>query len=143
MSIEIVDGVRGEWRNVTKASNLKDGMPLRYEGSCRRFGYNERQTLRKNRYGKIETLDKLGNVVDDDLFAGFWKNIQAFVPLPVKRKVANVEIYEEEYGFTACISLAGWYFDLNRDGFYSKRAHAIRGAKRFCRAIGYEFELIK
>jgi hypothetical protein len=136
--IEVIDGVAGEWRTVTKPSEVKVGQRVRFEGLSMKFGYekDEKEVVLEinNNYVQISG--------EPDLFGGYWRNIQAFFPLPVRksRKVAKVRIDDTglHYWWSCKISTR-----IESENAYSKRSHAIRGARRFCKAIGYECEIVK
>jgi hypothetical protein len=128
--IEVINGIKGEWRTVTRPEECYSGQPVRYEDKKEKYGYD----------GKEGFIHK-------NLFSGCFKNIQAFFPLPVnpaKRKVANVCVFVGR-GFcsnkkwTVSITITSTPFECD----YSSRKSAIRGAKRFCKAIGYECEIVK
>jgi hypothetical protein len=72
-------------------------------------------------------------------------DIERFFPLAVKpakkRKVAKVRIHKSSLYHK-------WFWHINRlhvmnQADYSSEASALRGAKRFCHAIGYEMEALK
>jgi len=135
---ETIDRVKGEWRTVTKASEGKDGQRVRYDGNHCRFGYSDSLKHRRIRIvGKGLQLKEL-------LYTCWDGEVQAFFPLPVRksRKVAKVRIYQNErsgfYSFETWINNV-----MCEKRLYSARSHAIRGARRFCKAIGYECEIVK
>ena len=121
--IEVIDGIRGEWRTVTLPEEVTVGQRVMY-------GRNQ---------GKAEYEEPLISV---DIF-NYWKYVQAFFPLPLKpaeRKVAKVRIISVDDDHWFCIDV----FNASIVGYVVKsRKSAIRGAKRFCEAIGYEMELQK
>lgn len=132
--IEIIDVVKGEWRTVTKEKEVTVGQRVRYECSSFKCGYDEVRTVKISENGTIKTE------CTGKLFNNGWKNIQAFFPIPVepeKRKTAKVEITDSNYYW---VMFAGLTL---RSCHYTSRTHAIRGARRFCKAIGYECELVK
>jgi hypothetical protein len=141
---ETIDGVKGEWRTVTKPSEVTVGQRVRYEDrvfhSYSGYG-NIRLISKKNKDKTCSTWDgvKPNSGTDYLFYKGHWTNIQAFFPLPAKRKVAKVKIYpSSKYFFET--KVAGLQVVSE---YYSKRSHAIRGARRFCKAIGYECEIVK
>ena len=174
---ETIEGITGEWRTVTKASEVTVGQRVRYEApNGKKFGYSdcEVKSDRERFVGDNKTVMSLE-----------WGEVQAFFPLPAKpkrnecisckettrvirdnglccvcdakkwteenivktvkadkqkRKVAKVVIREcmgEEWQ-SAC-RING--FDCYRH--YGSYESALRGARRFCKAIGYECEVVK
>lgn len=133
--IEVIDRVKGEWRTVTKASEVKNGQRVRYIAQHgTKYGFSGCPSYDKDRFaGSQKVIFKLN-----------FSLVQAFFPLPVrsKRKVAKVYIIR--------ITLKSYFlrieigdFSTIRPKYYSTRKHAIRGARRFCKAIGYECEIQK
>ena len=140
---ETIEGVEGEWRTVTKPSEVAGWQRVRYDGCF--IGFN----------GKPRYVFTIGEKVSttcgypdgphcDNLFCNEFKNtVQAFFPLPAKqkRKVAKVTIKKGAYYRV--------WFKLDRmckftpEFAYSSRKSALRGAKRFCKSIGYEMEVAK
>lgn len=157
MSIEFIDGVSGEWRDVTKESEVSIGQRVRY--SCHageKFGYERcisgpRFMCENSMSSGYTTLFHNG-VKQSGL-----KNIQAFFPVTAKeekwgvafdttpsknKKLAKVRVFKldtDSYWFGT--KVAG--VEATSIAFFKSRASAIRGAKRFCKSIGYEFELVK
>jgi hypothetical protein len=136
--IEVIDGVKGEWRTVTKPSEVKVGQRVRYLFGGTPCGYKEVRTIH-DRDGRI------GSEIIDGLFidTGMTTNIQAFFPLPVRksRKVAKVRIRTWKSCGKAWFETTVMIPITSRE--YANRKNAIRGAKRFCKAIGYECEIVK
>lgn len=142
---ETIDGVKGEWRTVTKPSEVKVGQRVRYSNNFS-YGFSKedaRVITRVNSYD-ADSKSVKGCEYSNNIFDGYWKTVQAFFPLPVRksRKVAKVRIYQNErsgyYRFETWVNNV-----MCEKSLYSKRSHAIRGAKRFCKAIGYECEIVK
>lgn len=145
--IETIDVVKGEWRTVTKASQIEDGQRIRYclMGGFRGYTNLAKETER-NRFA-VKTL--FG--VEPSSMKGFnkcmfqdseYKNIQAFFPLPVRKshKVAKVLLAQNG-------ELVWFFVTINKQSFnsqtYLSRKSAISGARRFCKAIGLECEIVK
>ena len=120
---ETIDGIPGEWRTVTKASEAKG--------------------TKKWRIKSFNGCDSIPLCGLSDRIIENWGNatVQAFFPLPAKRKVAKVTIKKMAYYRV--------WFKLDRmckftpEFAYSSRKSALRGARRFCDAIGYEMEVVK
>jgi len=74
------------------------------------------------------------------LFDGFFDTIQAFFPFADKRKVAKVTIEQGYSGFWFNASLLNGNFSSS---VYTSDKSTLRGARIFCRAIGYEMEVVK
>jgi hypothetical protein len=133
--IEVIDGVKGEWRTVTKPSKVKVGQRVRYEDCKNREAYGYDMPAFTVNYD-------ITNDKHFSLFKGYWKNIQAFFPLAdkQKRKVAKVRIFNYSDGMA-------WFETRITvrviSAHYSSRKSALRGARRFCEAIGYECEIQK
>jgi hypothetical protein len=138
--IEVIDGIRGEWRTVTKPEEVTVGQRVRYERNSK-YGYDVAHIISKISDGKVDTN---GDGFDFDIFNGYWKIIQAFYPLPVKqkRKVAKVEIIET-LSLRWFVKINLGEFEAERHKYYSNKKSAIRGASRFCKAIGRECEIVK
>jgi hypothetical protein len=94
---ETIDGIPGEWRTVTKASEVTVGQRVRYHHN-KKFGYKTDPD--KTNCGVQKIVSKNGLAVyagrkdtneSGNLFNGYWKNVQAFFPLAdkQKRKVAK------------------------------------------------------
>jgi hypothetical protein len=133
-NIETIDGIKGEWRTVTKASEVEVGQRVRYAEESSKFGFSD---------CKIETDRERFVGESKSVMALDFKTVQAFFPLADKqeRKVAKVRIFNNSKFF--------WYeirkfngADVLGDNRKSK-ASALRGARRFCNAIGYEMEVVK
>jgi hypothetical protein len=128
---ETIDGITGEWRTVTKPSELSERQPIRYEIGCVKFGYDSPSCA--ERCKMCRTISIFGD--------GQRKNIQAFFPLADKRKVAKVEIHTK-------LGLFEWHIydleeaDVRSNDFVETKDEALRGARRFCKAIGYEMEVV-
>jgi hypothetical protein len=83
-NIETIDGVLGEWRTVTKASEVSVGQRVRYEiGGCT-FGY--REPFKAEMCKTCRSISIFGG--------GQRKNIQAFFPLPVRKAKKRPSKYE-------------------------------------------------
>jgi hypothetical protein len=190
--IETIDGIPGEWRTVTKASEVTVGQRVRYEypdGS--KQGYSNIRLIEyideeRNRVDTFDgTSEKKGCL---NLFNGHRKNIQAFFPLAGKPKrnsdsdctnkscrsydntmaqncARSVNGENDEPYATICPhkgkpkrkvakvtivngKLCGCYLRCKINGlrisaYYASRKSALRGARRFCKAIGYEMEVVK
>jgi len=86
----------------------------------------------------VYTLDgKNEHIGTVNLFS--WSLVQAFFPLPVKRKVAKVLIETNNIK---------WWFIVKvttelESGTFTTEKSALRGAQRLCKAIGYEMEVEK
>jgi hypothetical protein len=104
----------------------------------------------------------------DNPFDGYWKTVKAFFPVEPKaekkvvigtwermhtgkRKTAKVTVGSDwdAYGkqiFHFIVKMNRWHFIVTPKfggAHYSSRKSAIRGAKRFCKTIGFEMELVK
>lgn len=142
--IEVIDGVRGEWRTVTKPEEVTVGQRVRFKGKHRSFGYIELQSIKKIKNSEFTIIENNNLERDIELFdSGYWTNIQAFFPLPVKikRKVAKVSI-TQAYA-SSLFQICGLLNGIKFYNHYKSRKSAIRGARRFCAAIGYECEIVK
>lgn len=87
-NIETIDGITGEWRTVTKASEVMVGQRVRYESGYKsRFGYKIPHFITGIKNNKVGTK---GDGWDRNIFNGYWTTVQAFFPLADKpmRKVA-------------------------------------------------------
>ena len=177
---ETIDGIKGEWRTVTKASEVTVGQRIRYTVHGCKVGYSTCNEGYNHRFYKDGTLG--------------WEadNLQAFFPLAVKpkrkvsddcesdctkkncrffdklmsqncaraisstndipyasickdrtakRKVAKVTI-SQKYA-SSLIQICGLINGVKFYNHYSSRKSALRGARRFCAAIGYEMEVVK
>lgn len=134
--IEVIDNVRGEWRTVTKPSEVTVGQRVRYAAGEAKFGFPDCKY-------KSDTCRFVGE--NKTVFGCDFDYIQAFFPLPVKRKVANVQAdrFMDCDGHLACkIDMVVNNQPISL-GVFSSRHTAIRGARRFCAAIGYECEIVK
>jgi len=135
-NIETIDGVRGEWRTVTKAEECHYDQQIRWIYDSVKHGYD------KDKYRFSEVCKNL---------FGECERIQAFFHLPDKRKVANVTIgYDFDCRgkeiFHFIIKKERWHFMVTPKfggAHYSSRKSALRGAQRFCKAIGWEMEVVK
>jgi hypothetical protein len=139
---EIVDGIKGEWRTVTKAEEVKVGQRVRYNG-CEIGCYGEKRLIRKFEKGRVVTFD--GEDADSGSCNVFrYPTVQAFFPIAKrqKRKVAKIDVF-------CCFNRWKWQFILPKTSTvescrdYSTRTSAIRGARRFCKTIGFECEIVK
>jgi hypothetical protein len=129
---ETIDGVQGEWRTVTKADIKND---------C----------ITRCRESKKHKWHVLYSHIGAHLLFHAWKEVQQFFPIakPAKRKVAKVRILSCEN------RLFWWFTKINRYSlnsssivsektcYYKSRKSALRGARRFCKAIGYDCEVVK
>jgi hypothetical protein len=142
---ETIFGVKGEWRTVTKPSEVTVGQRVRYSDCDSEYksGYESPKFIERKEKNTCVTWNGQRRMTGTNyLFEKqLWRNIQAFFPLPVRksRKVAKVIISTNDHCY--------WFFvtvGVKLESMaYSKRSHAIRGAKRFCKAIGYECEIVK
>lgn len=149
--IEIVDGIKGEWRTVTKTEEVKVGQRVRYNG-CEIGCYGEKRLIRKFEKGRVVTFD--GEDADSGSCNVFrYPTVQAFFPIAKrqKRKVAKVVIgYDfDHYSnkvYHLIVSIGQKQF-MVKPQFggrgYSTHSHAVCGARRFCKTIGFECEIIK
>ena len=139
--IEVIDGVKGEWRTVTKAEEVEVGQRVRYDG-CKIGCYGDKRLIRKFEEGRVVTFDgEDANSGSRDVFS--YPTVQAFFPVAEKkpRKVAKISVFKfGKYHWSSSsfghVTVATW-----RD--YSTRESAIRGARRFCKTIGFECEIVK
>ena len=138
-NIETIEGVEGKWRTVTKAEQVTVGQRVRYileDGE--RYGYSHSDAPDRFMANKLQTTGYsviFGNRIKPKL-------IQAFFPLPAqqKRKVAKVKFRQSlmgEWSFSIKTP-----FRMNSNPF-SLKSSVLRGARRFCKAIGYEMEVVK
>ena len=138
--IEVVDGVRGEWRSVTKAEEVKVGQRVRYYGDEIGFEGKKRFVMKIDANKMVDVWD--GDVIQaEDIFDfSLWDGtIQAFFPKP--RKVAKVHVVYFRDGWQwAFVSFQ--LVEIHSFCTYTTRAHAIRGARRFCKTIGFECEIV-
>jgi len=146
---ETIEGVTGEWRTVTKASEVTVGQRVRY--TCNdglKYGYTKGST--PNRFMATELMTTGYTQIFGTCSC---QNIQAFFPLPAKqkRKVAKVTIgYDFDCRgnviFHFIIKMNRWHFMVTPKfggAHYSSRKSALRGAQRFCKVIGWEMEVEK
>jgi hypothetical protein len=145
-NIEIIDGVKGEWRTVTCGCQVSIGQYIRREGVNTFYGASDynRQKVDSKRGRYICLVNKDGAPDSSDIFDGTWKKVQAFFPLADKhkRKVAKVTLHGVTQvlvtiRFTVCKE------KLIHRMLRNSRKSALRGARRFCKAIGYEMEVVK
>jgi len=151
---ETIDGITGEWRTVTKASEVTVGQRVRYE-NFEKYGYREgdERTITEVYKTDADSICIEGVNFSNAIFDGYWRNIQAFFHLPVKqkRKVAKVTIgYDFDCRgnviFHFIIKMNRWHFMVTPKfggAHYSSRKSALRGAQRFCKVIGWEMEVEK
>ena len=67
-------------------------------------------------------------------------DVEIYRPRAVKRKVARYYVYGRLGGFYGLrLWVEGWNFELQ---LYSSKRDALRGARRFCKKIGYECEIV-
>ena len=144
---ETIDGIKGEWRTVTKSEQVDDGQRIRYFLINWHRGFSNQGEKEKNRFAV-----KTAYGVEPSSMKGFkkdmfkdrdFKDIQAFFPLPdkPKRKVTKVTI-SQKYA-SSLIQICGLINGVKFYNHYSSRKSALRGARRFCKAISYECEIIK
>ena len=133
--IETIDGIKGEWRTVTKASEVTIGQRVRYK-----FRNDDEKS-----FDAIHDYDSDTTNIHSVFNTLFRSNVQAFFPLPVKpakRKVAKVRIVEvAKFMFVYVTKITG--ARCNKSKSVRSRKSALRGARRFCNAIGYECEVVK
>ena len=143
--IEVVDGIKGEWRSVTKAEDVKVGQRVRYYGDEIGFEGKKRFVMKIDANKMVDVWD--GDVIQaEDIFDFLlWKGtIQAFFPVAEKnpRKEAKVDVGYYRNGWRwAFVSFE--LVEIHTTCNYSTRAHAIRGARRLCKSIVYECEIVK
>jgi hypothetical protein len=142
-NIETIDGIPGEWRTVTKASEVAVGQRVRYTDAIIIDSNDRRFVLSIS--DRVQTYDgKSKHIGTSDLFA--WNQVQAFFPLADKPKRKVAKIYIVPYRgcitspFTLRVSFSCWNVWVDH---YCSRKSALRGAHRFCEAIGYECEVVK
>jgi hypothetical protein len=144
-NIETIDGQRGEWRTVTKASEVKVGQRVRFWSGTVRWGFTEDKSSGVHKVSHFKDGEAYLSDPEEKLFKKFWDGIQAFFPLPdkPKRKVAKIWFIDcnPDSGIFFAQIIIG-RFMATIDG-YSSRKSALRGARRFCKAIGYEMEVVK
>ena len=133
-NIETIEGVEGEWRTVTKAEQVTVGQRVRYI-----FRNDDEES-----FDVIHDYDSDHTNIDSIFNTLFRSEVQAFFPIakPAKpRKVVKVDIINlegcESYYFVTYIN------EVYCGKTYLSRKSALRGAKRFCKAIGYESEVVK
>lgn len=140
--IEVIDGVKGEWRTVTKPEEVKVGQRVRYDG-CKIGCYGDKRLIRKFEKGRVVTFDgEDANSGSRDVFS--YPTVQAFFPIAKrqKRKVAEIDVF-------CRYNRWNWQFTSSKTSTvkscyeYSTRTSAIRGARRFCKTIGFECEIVK
>jgi hypothetical protein len=133
---ETIEGITGEWRTVTKASEVTVGQRVRYT-----FRNDNEKS-----FDVIHDYDSDTTNIDSVFNTLFRSNVQAFFPLPNKQKRKVAKIYIEPYRgcitspFTLRVSFSCWNVWVDH---YCSRKSALRGARRFCDAIGYEMEVVK
>ena len=143
---ETLEGVNGQWLTITKSEQAITGQRVRYSGTVTQFGYTEKEIIIVKEDGTVDVYQG-DERVDSNLFSDFWKNIQVFCPLlPVERKkakkVAKINIHNnvmKKYWFETRIGAVSC---IHRN-YYTSHKSAIRGAQRFCKTIGYEYEIAK
>ena len=123
---ETIDRVQGEWRTVTNADVKNDS----------------HTRVRESKNHKWHVLYPH---IGAHLLFHAWEDVQQFFPVTKpakqKRKVAKVTIKKGAYYRV--------WFKLDRmckftpEFAYSSRKSALRGARRFCKSIGYECEVAK
>ena len=134
---ETIEGVVGEWRTVTKAGEVEVGQRVRYI-----FRNDDEES-----FDVIHDYDSDHTNIDSVFNTLFRSEVQAFFPItkPVKRKVAKVLLdgFMDADGEIVCKVDMIVYRHVLSLGVYSSSKSALRGAKRFCKAIGYEMEVAK
>jgi len=140
---ETIEGVEGEWRTVTKPSEVTVGQRVRYRNAKNGWSWDERADrffgfINGQACSLLYTGAKAMELFNKDEI-----EVQAFFPIakPAKRKVAKVKIDNFEYEAHAKVFIEEWVFNLN--GGYANKRNALRGARRFCKAIGWEMEVVK
>jgi len=137
-NIETIDGIKGEWRTVTKPEQVTVGQMVRYT-DCEHMESNDIRFICL-KSDNVYTLDgKNEHIGTVNLFS--WSLVQAFFPLPVKRKVAKVTV-SQKYA-SSLIQICGVINGVKFYNHYKSRKSALLGAQRFCKAIGYEMEVVK
>jgi len=136
---ETIEGVTGEWRTVTKASEVTVGQRVRY--TCNdglKYGYTKGST--PNRFMATELMTTGYTQIFGTCSC---QNIQAFFPLAnkPKRKVAKVTV-SQKYA-SSLIQICGVINGVKFYNNYKSRKSALRGAQRFCKVIGWEMEVEK
>lgn len=127
----------GSWVKVTKPSEVKVGDRVRYIYKDLRFGFVD----------EYREIVRVSPTVDsdrcEDIFEeGVFDSIEVFRPAkPTKRKAARCNVYRYCEGvYRVQIWVASWNFELHD---YGTRRDALRGARRFCKKIGYECEIME
>jgi len=132
---ETIDGIKGEWRTVARPEEVTVGQRVRYDGCGAKKG--DKRTIRQIAHGAVITETGFSTITS-------WRKFEAFFPLtvkPAKRKVAKITIEWSNGGllYKTTIGRAYCYSPIR----YATEKSAIRGARRFCAAIGYECEIVK
>jgi len=130
---ETIHGVTGTWKTITKTTDVIDGQLVRYDFGAK-SGYNG--DLRWSPTWKQE---------DIDICKG---KIQAFYPKGMKKPqepkepktVAEFEIYKSGFSPSHDVVARTTINGFNCEKWYETIRSAVRGSKRFCKAIGYEFK---
>jgi len=138
---ETIDGIKGEWRTVTKASEVTVGQRVRYK-RLNLIMITDRFIKSKKNLCSVSNNKELQKRCCTKLFDGFFDTIQAFFPMadkPAKRKVAKVRIETNNIK---------WWFIVKvttelESGTFTTEKGALRGAQRFCKAVGFEMEVEK
>ena len=145
--IETLGKVQGEWRAVFTDEDVEVGQRVRYGNSS--VGYKGSKRVIGIHNGRKWVFDSKGGACSNCDFS-FWGDVEAFFPVTenkedkkiVKRKIAKVEIHTKLGSFEWCIyDLAG--AKVRSNDYVKTKDEAISEAKRFCKKIGYEFELAK
>jgi len=87
---ETIEGVEGEWRTVTKASEVKVGQRVRCKGATYDAGYYFPKIILEIKGCHAFPCNEGNKEVRDlDLFAGIWQQVQAFFPIekPIAKPV--------------------------------------------------------
>ena len=143
--IEVVGGVKGEWRKVTKAEEVKVGQRVWYECFGKRGYVDDDPRFVKSVDGyDVDVWDGSSASLSCRNLFDVAFHVQAFFPIAEKkpRKVAKVEVFSQCDRWIWRIASIGTATVLSRYEYSSRKA-SIRGARRFCKTIGFECEIVK
>jgi hypothetical protein len=159
--------LEGEWVPVTNSSQLSIGDRVRYRmkrgdswcGSDMTGIYGDelgRRTVSNIINGIVIVSYDNARTADFDLFGGtlLWRQIEKWVPKTQKttkpptidckqKKTLEIEVYNARHTQWCwrCEKICGIScYTVSR--LYYSRSTAIRGAKRFCKALGFECKII-